>query len=267
MLISNNVVVTTWQGGRSRTHFPIGRLLELPTEIPNPREYEFVYTRGVEQAVRSGFQYFRGLDDPTQVYRSHELHPVFKNRLMPESRPDYGDFVRRIGLEPSVATPIEILGRGAGSSPTDNLELFTPPMYDAAQQRWVYFFPVRGVRFVPGAEERIARLAPGERLWLAADVQNDVDRDAILLRTQDVSFAGYVPQALSADVCRLLQLGAEPEARVTIVNRPPFPSQLRLFCTITARAVPGFEPLSAAQFQPIPAHATRLEWNQSRLAS
>ena len=107
----------------------------------------------------------------------------------------------------------------------------------------------------------------GSRPISAFGIQNEVDGDAVLLRTKDVSFAGYVPQALSADVRRLLAMGANPEATVTIVNRPPFPSQLRLFCTITARAMPGFEPLSAEQFLPIPAAATRLEWNPARLAS
>jgi hypothetical protein len=252
----------TWQAREAGMYFPVGRLVERG-EAPR---YEFAYIRGVNEARQHGFAPLSGLSDLQRVYRSEELHPVFENRLMPKSRPDFLEYVRGIGLDVDLARPIEILGRGAGKSATDRMELFSPPAFDSGRGTWNYIFPVRGIRYVRHAEARIAELRPGDQLYCMPDVQNPHDPNAVALRTTDHTLVGHVPRYLSEDVSQLLALGADMPISVLRVNPPPFPAQLRMFCAWEVEAVEGFAPFSTDDYQPIAPEATNLEWDVHRLA-
>lgn len=77
-----------WQDSDSRRWFPIGRLTF------NTDKYEFVYTQGAKEAQKEcGFEPLLSFPYLDQVYTSTQLFPVFANRLMPRSRPEYSDFV------------------------------------------------------------------------------------------------------------------------------------------------------------------------------
>src|ERR1051326_7716674 len=77
------------QGGWS----PIGRLdFDRGT-------YRFVYTQGARTAP--GFTPFSGMENLEEVYESHELFPVFANRLLSESRPEYEAYLQWSGFDPA----------------------------------------------------------------------------------------------------------------------------------------------------------------------
>lgn len=233
---------------------PIGRL-QFDDGI-----YRFVYTKGSRTA--HGFAPFTGMEDLEQVYESDKLFPVFTNRMLPESRPEYEAFLRWSGFDPaSQPDPIAILGVTQGIRRTDMIELFPCPVPDE-QGCYLNKFFLHGLRYMPeGAKERVLALRPDERLYPMLDLCNPADSNAVALRTVegDRVMLGYVPRYLAHDVWKLFQ-DCEPDfidVFVHKVNRDA-PVQQRLLCRMHACWPEGFRPCSGEEFQPIaagvPAH-------------
>ncbi|MCW5557909.1 MAG: restriction endonuclease, partial [Verrucomicrobiae bacterium] len=94
---------------------PIGRL-EFEGGL-----YRFVYTRGARTA--RGFTPFSGMEDLDEIYESERLFPVFANRLLPESRPEYEAYLRWSGFDSaSQPDPIAVLAVTEGIRRTDMIE-------------------------------------------------------------------------------------------------------------------------------------------------
>ena len=104
--------------------------------------YRFVYLKAAE-----GFDDFHGipgLDDLHGVYESDRLFAVFRNRQMPRRRPDYPDYVQRLGLDVDT-DPFEVLIRSEGWRATDRLEVFGHPQRTPEGELSARFF-ARGIR-------------------------------------------------------------------------------------------------------------------------
>lgn len=223
--------------------------------------YRFTYTRGA--TTLKGFAPFPGLPDLDGVYESEELFPLFANRLLSKSRPEYEAYLTWSGFDPNQPPdPIAVLAVTEGRRATDNLELFPCPVPDAEGCYLNKFF-LHGVRYVPPAAlERIAALKPGERLIPMFDNLNPYDRQAVAVRTADDRermLIGYVPRYLAREV-RELCAKCDPsfiELRVERVN-PGAPLQQRLLCRINACWPPGFRPCEHEDFQPIPSELPSL---------
>jgi hypothetical protein len=239
----------TWQDQQSRKYFPVGRL--LARNRLGAQEYEFCYLRGALLAEQAGFTHFLAFPDLHQVYLSSDLFPLFKNRLMPRSRPDFEDYVHRLDLD-SNATDLEILARSGGRRATDSLEVFPMPSMGIPGCFTTYFL-VHGVRYLHDeAQKRIERLAPGERLRLQWDFQNSADRQAVAVRTEDCVILGYVPRYLLPDLFKLMtDCPDELVVKVQQVNPPPAPSQQRLLCRMDACQPDHFQPYATDEYLPI----------------
>ena len=227
---------------------PIGRL-----EFDHGM-YRFVYTQGARTAV--GFTPFSGMEDLEEIYESNELFPVFANRLLPKSRPEYDAYLQWSGFDPAnPPDPIAVLGVTEGIRRTDMIELFPCPVRDE-QGCYLNKFFLHGLRYMPeAAKARVLALQEDEPLYPMLDLCNPTDRNAVALRTVngDRLILGYVPRYLAHDVCKLFQ-SCEPEF-INIfahrVNRGA-PLQQRLLCRMHACWPEGFQPCSGEEFQPIP---------------
>jgi len=246
------VLFVAWRSPERGAVHPVGRLVQ---RLSSPR-FEFAYVNGVHEAHQSGFTPFISFPDLNRVYRSDSLFPLFQNRLIPESRPDYWDYLARLGLEPGADEPFAVIARGAVRGTTDRLEVFAPPAVDATSGTYTYFFFVRGVRHVPGSEVRIARLTRGDRLLCMLDVQNPFDRLAVALRTDDTVLIGYMPNSLREDLYELLAKGCELRVSVRKLNPSPTPVQHRILCQMEVRGVESFRPLSSERYQPLASDAS-----------
>lgn len=213
--------------------------------------YRFLYTRGAK--TLDGFGPFPGMPDLDAVYESDTLFPLFANRLLARSRPEYESFLTWGEFDPSdPPDPIAILGVTEGMRQTDLLEVFPCPTPDANGCYLGKFFLHGLRRLPPAALERIGRLQPGETLGLMADLSNRHDPNAVAVRTRDGCMIGYVPRYLAHDVHELLQ-GCEPtfiELSVARVNTAA-PFQQRLLCRMNACWPPDFQPCGRDEFQPI----------------
>ena len=229
---------------------PVGRL-EYDGHL-----YRFCYTRG---AQKPGFRAFQGMEQFDQIYESEQLIPLFANRLLPESRPEYEGFLRWGGFETdSRPDPIVVLGVTEGIRQTDAVEVFPCPVPGEDGCYFNKFF-LHGIRRMPSTSiERISRLTVGERLKVMPDLQNNHDPQAVAVRTElEPTLIGYVPRYLAHDVCQLVQDCdiSFIELLVDRVNRDA-PLQNRVLCRMHACWPDGFQPCSGEDFWPIPVGAS-----------
>ena len=228
---------------------PVGRL-DYDGEV-----FRFCYTRGAR--MLPGFRSFPGMGDLNRVYDSDTLFPLFANRLLPASRPEYEAFLCWGGFDPgSPPDPIAILGVTGGERATDSIEVFPCPTPDADGCYLSKFF-LHGVRWMPqSALERIGRLQKEERLLLMPDPCNRFDPRAVGVRTEaERTLIGYVPRYLANDIGSLLH-ECDPafiEVHVERVN-PHAPLQQLVLCRMHACWPEGFRPCSDAAFLPIPSY-------------
>lgn len=241
-----------WQDSDSRRWFPIGRLTF------NTDKYQFVYTQGAKEAQKEcGFEPLLSFPYLDQVYTSTQLFPVFANRLMPRSRPEYSDFVQSLNIPQHEDDPMAILARSGGQRKTDTLAVFPCPEPDAEGRYHIHFFS-HGLRHLPECSiERINRFKPGEELWLAHEFQNQYDYQALTLNTEDHYIVGYCPRYLNSEVFELLRQNlSRVDVRVERVNQSSTPLQFRLLCNITAQCSSDFRPFSSQEYQPLTAEVT-----------
>ena len=238
------VLYLAWQDPQSRQWFPVGKLSS------DRGIYRFVYTKGAE--LSKNFMPFGFMQDLHAVYKSHDLLPLFANRLISKKRPEYRDFLRWLDLREDEADPLVVLARTEGVRETDSLTVFPCPERDPEGKYVVHFFS-HGLRYLPDeARIRISKLQAGDRLYLMPDPQNKYDGCALALRTHDpATIVGYCPRYISRDFLEIL--ANDPDAvqvRVKRVNTDA-PIQLRLLCTLTADWSENFEPCSAGEYAEI----------------
>jgi len=227
---------------------PVGRL-----DYDNGT-YRFVYTKGAKTAT--DFTPFNGMEDLSAIYESSELFPIFANRLMPKSRPEYEAYLRWSGFDASTPPdPIAILGVTEGIRQTDQIEVFPCPVPDSTGCYLNKFF-LHGLRYMPdAAKARISSLKQGESLVPMLDLWNPTDSHAVALRTAegDRFMVGYVPRYLAQDFWKLFQ-GCGLESVQIFVHRVNLdaPLQQRLLCRMHACWPENFLPCSDEAFQPIP---------------
>lgn len=243
--MNTKALFVAWQDPASRSWFPVGKLTH------ESGVYEFAYTRGATQA--ESFRPFGRMTELDTVYRSTELFPLFSNRILPKSRPEYRDYMRWLGLSPEEYDELEELARTGGQRATDSLEIFPCPEPTADKLYVVYFFS-HGLRYlIPENLARISTLVSGEKLLLAKDVQNKFDETALILRTEDpMSLVGYCPRYYSSEFSKLLDLVGPQKVEVSVerVNLDA-PTRLRLLCKVVAPWPAEFSPCAREMFETI----------------
>ena len=233
-----------WQDPGNRSWNPVGKLT-FDGEM-----YEFSYTKGAERAER--FIPFGRMTNLKAVYKSPALFPLFANRLMSESRPEYREFVDWLNLRNNEVDPIALLGRSEGVRETDSITVFPHPEKDEDGKFRLHFF-CHGIRQLGDqAIQRVNALNPEDQLRLMRDSQNQYDRWAIALRTDGPpAIVGYCPRYLTEDFNVVLKLeGATTQVSVERVNLDA-PIQFRLLCSLSAKWPSGFKPCSSDLYQPI----------------
>jgi hypothetical protein len=215
--------------------------------------FRFWYTQG---ARKPGFRPFAQMERLDQVYESEELFPLFTNRLLSKSRPEYESYLRWSGFDADHAPdPILILGVTEGIRQTDAVEVFPCPMPDADGCYFNKFF-LHGIRWMaPETIERINQLQENEPLRLMLDFQNEHDPQAVAVRSETVRMQlGYVPRYLAGEIWNLMR-ECNPSLIELHVHRLNLdaPLQNRVLCRMHACWPDDFQPCSGPDFMPISA--------------
>ncbi|MBX3179280.1 MAG: HIRAN domain-containing protein [Candidatus Hydrogenedentes bacterium] len=240
-------LVVVHQDPQSRRWFPVGRL-SFDGEL-----YHFQYTRGAVEAHAAGaFLPFGVMKDLEADYRSRKLFPLFQNRVMPRSRPEYADYTRWLLGAPGELTPLEELGRSGAARATDNIQLYPVPRPVDGYYRMSFF--AHGVRHLPQAAQAvIGEQAAGTRLFLMRDIQNARDPDGLALRTESpIALVGYCPRFLCTDFMKIVREDQEAIVVLAQVNSDA-PLQFRFRCELSAHWPEGFRPFDTEAFQMVTA--------------
>lgn len=232
-----------WQDPDSRQWIPVARLTREGSI------YSFAYTDGAQKAER--FPGFGRMADRRVRYESRQLFPLFANRILPKSRPEYRDYLEWLGLGGGDADVLEVLARSGGLRATDSLEIIPCPEPTADGHYEIYFFS-HGLRYLAEKDQmRILDLEHGEPLFLMRDFQNHHDSMALLMRTRDpISIAGYCPRYYAEEFANVIERVGQELVRVIVerVNSEA-PRQYRLLCKLTAPWPSGFSPCDADDFR------------------
>jgi len=152
--ITMNTLYLAWQDPLSRRWFTIGRL------TTDEGGYRFVYTQGAREAQQLGqFQPLSSFPNLDGLYWSDELFPLFSNRLLRPSRPDYREFTEWLDCPGCVNDPIALLARSGGQRGTDLLQVFASPQREASGEYRTHFF-VHGLSHLPAPCRERAETRP-----------------------------------------------------------------------------------------------------------
>jgi len=239
-----NKLILAWKNPENREWIPIGNL-EYKDEM-----YYFNYTNG---AKYHNFQPFGQLNELHKTYSSKDLFPIFKNRLLAKSRPEYEDFLNWLDIDNNENELVE-LSRSRGIRATDNLQLFPIPQKDKNGNYEVIFFSHGISHIAEHYVKRLSKLKDNDKLLILKDVQNRVEPSALALRTEDdpIELLGYCPSFFVKDFNKLMKNNGYENVIVTIkkVNHDA-PLQLKLLCKFITKWSDGFEPFSDDEFKPL----------------
>jgi hypothetical protein len=232
----------TWQDPETRNWYPVGRLT-----VENG-DYVFVYTKGAEASPR--FITFGSMNQLNVKYVSKVLFPLFANRLLTKSRPEYNRYLNWMGFHHGDANPLEELARTGGERVTDSLQIYPCPTKTSDGKYVTYFF-CHGIRHLRGgSSQEIVKFESEQKLLPMFDLLNPFDEQAVALRTSDPAMMiGYCPRYLAHDVRELASMAkASFDLKVELINHDA-PIQFRLLCRLTATWPDGFNPCSEPAFQ------------------
>lgn len=234
------VLFLAWQDSETRRWLPVGRLLRRGDK------YVFSYTKGA--TVSRNFVPFGMMKDLNASYESDVLFPLFSNRILDKTRPEYVDYLRWLNVDTGSVDPFYILSLTEGLRGTDGLEIFPCPEPNSEGLYDVCFFS-RSLRHLNKcAIDEANQLRPGDRLYIMHDYQNKVDEHALALRTGDpATIVGYCPRYLCQDFYRLLKNDNNSRVEVVKVNLDA-PLQMRLLCNFRSLWPNGFSPCADESF-------------------
>ena len=244
--MSEKALFLAWQD-KGRQWFPVGR---LDTNVERS-QYRFRYTAGAQRAQQEvGFPPVIDFPKLEEDYRSSELFPLFKNRVMVPGRPDFANYLKTLDLSEG-ANPVEILSVDGGYRVTDAFEVF-PKIVKAADGSFRCRFFLHGWRHVNSAgQARLANLAPDEKLYVTLELTNPATGLAVQIQTLDYHMIGWAPRYLVKDLTMAMaETPGEYAAHVVRVNPLPTPSKQRLLIELKGYCC-SHELMSDQDFTPL----------------
>ena len=244
--MSTKTLFLAWQANKpSQAWFPVGR---LDADVEGSL-YRFRYIGGAKRAQKEvGFPLLIEFPDLKEDYQSAELFPLFQNRVMNRTRPDFAAYLHRLDLTEE-ADPIEILSTNGGHRVTDAYEVFPKLEKDKTGKFSCRFF-LHGWRHInEAAKDRINLLRDGEELWVTLEQTNPATGLAVQIQTTDYYMIGWAPRYLVEDLVLAIAEGpGKFGAEVVRINPQPFPSKQRVLIEMHG-CWDKHEPMSSEDFK------------------
>ena len=254
-----NTLYFAWQDPRSRSWFPVGRLVRLDA---NPAVFEFAYVQGARQAEEAaGFRMIPGFPDMGRLYTAPTIFPTIRNRVMNLQRPDRLEYLSQLGIDISDWDEVTELSVSGGRIHSDSFEAFPEIMPDEGG-RFATRFILHGLRHTNHhSMQRSESLEVGESLELAFELNNPVAKHAISVKTHDQYVLGWLPHYLVSGMHQDdAWMVTEVETRVAQVNHDS-PLSHRLLVDFSGRLPEGFSPMrDLPEYQLIDAFETAVTY-------
>lgn len=230
-----------WQDPQTKSWLPVGKL----TYNSDKQVYQFAYTKGAEKSPR--FIPFGRMKNLYKRYFSVELFPLFANRLLCQSRPEYPAYLQWLNVSGKEQNDLLLLlARSGGRRVTDLLEVFPYPERNVDGNYECYFFTRELRRLSKETLEKINLLSPGEQLHFVLDSQNTYNTCAIALQTGDL--VGYCPPYLAKNFGSIWKKMNGSQLSVVKVNQEA-PLAFRLLCRWVFNLADNFQVFLDEEFQ------------------
>jgi hypothetical protein len=214
-----NTLYIAWQDPDTRFWHTVGRLTQA-----SDAAYRFCYTAGA--TASPNFGYLGRMHDLYRCYHSDTLFPLFANRILNRSRPEFPCYLEWLGVDAD-ASPLELLARSGGRRATDSLCVYPEVEPDETGWMTLHFFS-HGLRYLaPDALAALDRLQPGTALQLIAE-DHQHDRYALQLQDGAAQPLGYCPRYLNQSLRAVMR---DTPIQLTVArNNHQAPIQFRLLC-------------------------------------
>jgi hypothetical protein len=237
-----------WQDtNNTRAWYPVGRLSVDPAD----GGYVFGYTRGALAArEHSGFAALYDFPSFDTLYRSSDLFPLFRNRVMTPKRESFHAYLRQLAIANPDPDPLEILAVDGGYRVTDSFQVF-PKIEKRENGAFRCRFFLHGWRHTnDAARARIDQLREGENLYVTIELTNPASGFAVQIQSEDYQMLGWAPRYLVGDLIRAMaHAPGDYRATVVKVNPMPAPSKQRVLIELSGHWPDDHEPMSSEEFQ------------------
>lgn len=234
-------LAVTWQHPLTRRTTAVGLLTHVDTT------YRFCYLHSASTV--EGFQPFLGFPDLERRYAAAALFPLFAQRVMHPSRPDFDRYRRALGLDVD-SSDWAMLGRSQGQREGDAIRVFPEPDVNEAGVTSSTFF-VSGLgdrmREDPRVEPALVRLIVGNRLRLLEERATAEDTRALLVVEHTGVALARVPGLLLSHLDEIRSHG-EPELSVVDTNGPNVLRAYRLLVMLHGTAPVGYRPFDGPEW-------------------
>ena len=234
-------LAVTWQHPGTRRITAVGLLTHVGST------YRFSYLRSA--GAVEGFQPFIGFPDLERRYEATTLFPLFAQRVMRPSRPDFDRYRRALGLDVDTSD-WSILGRSQGQREGDGICVFPEPDADEAGGTSSTFF-VSGLsdrfRRDPQVAPALTRLAVGDCLRLLDERATDEHARAVLVVERMGVALAWLPSLLLSHLDTISSGGA-PELTVVGTNGADVPPAYRLLVMLHGIAPVGYRPFDGREW-------------------
>lgn len=239
-------LVVGWQD--EKRWYPIGKVER------DDKYFSFAYTKGAQVAAdECHFQPLLSFPDFKRIYKSAEMFPWLRHRLLSNKRPEFKRYLQWLQIDSNQSDEFSILAKSGGRRATDAFELFAIPALSTSGWSQIEFF-LRGIQSISTASrQRIAQLQVNEPLFL----MQDYAADECVLRTQDQFLLGFCPKYLSSLLVSVIRHSPEEViAKVQKVNQAPTPMEFRLLCHVDLRLPNGDNPFNQEVYKSLVSHVT-----------
>ncbi|MED1508722.1 HIRAN domain-containing protein [Bacillus proteolyticus] len=190
-----NKLLLIWKDPETRRRHIVGQL----SFDSDKNIYKFQYMQpGLDEAKERGFIDYPNFPDLNKVYEMKDkLFKSIKSRLPQPKRPDYPIILDRYGLD-TTCTDLELLEATRGRVATDNFEFVKDISEDSGDSLHLTFdlAAARHYKFPQIAKD----LQIGDSIKLELEPENEYDRYAVRVLSQEDVKIGYVPKYYSYNV-------------------------------------------------------------------
>ncbi|MDY6456710.1 HipA N-terminal domain-containing protein [Acinetobacter faecalis] len=234
-------VFVMWQDSTdTRMWHPVAKLTQ-----DESLNYILEYTKG---SLHKKFSCFPSMQDMKKSYTSERLFSFFRNRLIPESRPEHDSMFEWSGLSAESKDYLELLAISGGEKRTDHFRIVNMPKNENGFYRIKFF--VSSLNYLTEQEKfKLNELKINDTLTFQIDELNDVDSDATILLKEENTKVGYLPHYLCKDLKSLRKLLNDEQIKIIIkkINKDA-PSQFKILCELEAPWPKNFKAFEDEEF-------------------
>lgn len=205
-MMKHDFLYVIWKNPESRRNYIVGKLIKSDG-------YSFEYSNEYKEAQQNGWELIKAFPE-VREYHSDNLFPFFSSRLPDKKRRNIEEILARYNMREYDG--YELLKKSGGRLPIDTYE-FIDPIFPEDEKVERDFY-IGGVRYKAGCNGISCtdrqELCVGMELLFELEPDNEYDSNAVLVKTEEGAYVGYVPRYYSESLTARLKDNMSYECHV-----------------------------------------------------